>query len=128
MELQTQLDDKHVTLDISDAAREWLAIHGYDVKMGARPMARLIQDKLKKPMAEEILFGSLSHGGGTVTVDVDAVEDKLTIEVNAKHAQPAWSALIRKREKTKKPLIAAFLLLTRGIFLSVLPFQQGLGD
>jgi ATP-dependent Clp protease ATP-binding subunit ClpA len=89
MELQTQLDDKHVTLEISDEAREWLAIHGYDVKMGARPMARLIQDKLKKPLAEEILFGSLSHGGGTVDVDVDAIEDKLVIEVKAKHAQPA---------------------------------------
>ena len=91
MELQTQLDDKHVTLEISDEAREWLAIHGYDVKMGARPMARLIQDKLKKPLAEEILFGSLSHGGGTVDVDVDAAEDKLIIDVKAKpkHAQPA---------------------------------------
>ena len=89
MELQTQLDDKHVTLEISDEAREWLAIHGYDVKMGARPMARLIQEKLKKPLAEEILFGSLSHGGGTVDVDVDTIEDKLIIEVQAKHAQPA---------------------------------------
>ncbi len=90
MELQTQLDDKHVTLEISDEAREWLAIHGYDVKMGARPMARLIQEKLKKPLAEEILFGSLSSGGGTVEVDVDSIEDRITIEVKAKQAvQPA---------------------------------------
>lgn len=89
MELQTQLDDKHVTLEISDEAREWLAIHGYDVKMGARPMARLIQEKLKKPLAEAILFGELSHGGGTVEVDVDDIEDKITIEIKAKQAQPA---------------------------------------
>ena len=90
MELQTQLDDKHVTLEISDEAREWLAIHGYDVKMGARPMARLIQDKLKKPLAEEILFGTLSNGGGTVEVDVDSLEDKITIAVKARQAaQPA---------------------------------------
>jgi len=90
MELQTQLDDKHVTLEISDAAREWLAIHGYDVKMGARPMSRLIQEKLKKPLAEEILFGALASGGGVVEVDLDPVEDKLDIEIKAKQAaQPA---------------------------------------
>lgn len=85
MELQTQLDDKHVTLEVSDDARGWLAIHGYDVKMGARPMARLIQDKLKKPLAESILFGDLSSGG-TVTVDVDQMADDITISVKAKEA------------------------------------------
>ncbi len=91
MELQTQLDSKHVTLEITDDAREWLAIHGYDVKMGARPMARLIQEKLKKPLAEEILFGALSHGGGIVEVDVDALNDELDIEIKAKQStqQPA---------------------------------------
>jgi ATP-dependent Clp protease ATP-binding subunit ClpA len=88
MELQTQLDDKHVTLEISEDAREWLAIHGYDVQMGARPMARLIQDKLKKPLAEAILFGDLSHGGGTVEVDLDPINDQLEIEITAKQ-QPA---------------------------------------
>ncbi len=63
VQLQSQLDEKGVQLDIDDKAREWLANHGYDVKMGARPMARLIQDKLKKPLAEKVLFGELSHGG-----------------------------------------------------------------
>ena len=57
--------------------------------MGARPMARLIQEKLKKPLAEAILFGELSHGGGTVAVGVDNIEDKITIEIKAKQAQPA---------------------------------------
>jgi ATP-dependent Clp protease ATP-binding subunit ClpA len=57
--------------------------------MGARPMARLIQEKLKKPLAEAILFGELSHGGGTVEVDVDDIEHKITIEIKAKQAQPA---------------------------------------
>jgi ATP-dependent Clp protease ATP-binding subunit ClpA len=92
MELQTQLDTKHVTLEITDDAREWLAIHGYDVKMGARPMARLIQEKLKKPLAEEILFGALSHGGGVVEVDLDPINDELEIEIKAKQSsaqQPA---------------------------------------
>ncbi len=92
MELQTQLDTKHVTLEITDDAREWLAIHGYDVKMGARPMARLIQEKLKKPLAEESLFGALSHGGGVVEVDLDPINDVLEIEIKAKQSsaqQPA---------------------------------------
>jgi ATP-dependent Clp protease ATP-binding subunit ClpA len=90
MELQTQLDEKRVTLEISEEAREWLAINGYDEKMGARPMARLIQEKLKKPMAEEILFGSLSSGGGTVSVDVDPYKDQLSIEISTRQSlQPA---------------------------------------
>jgi len=71
IQLQTQLDGKHVTLDITDAARDWLAVNGYDEKMGARPMNRIIQEKLKKPLAEMVLFGDLSDKGGAVTVDVE---------------------------------------------------------
>jgi ATP-dependent Clp protease ATP-binding subunit ClpA len=77
-ELQTQLDDKRVSLDISDDAREWLAINGYDEKMGARPMARIIQDKIKKPLAELVLFGALSDKGGSVRVDVE--DGELVVE------------------------------------------------
>ena len=62
-ELQGQLDDKRVLLNVSQQAREWLAEHGYDEKMGARPMARLVQEKIKKPLAEKILFGRLNQGG-----------------------------------------------------------------
>ena len=90
MELQTQLDDKRVTLEISEDAREWLAVKGYDEKMGARPMARLIQEKLKKPLAEDILFGALSNGGGTVAVDLDPYSDQLVLDIKAKQdLQPA---------------------------------------
>lgn len=70
MQLQTQLDDKKITLDITDKARDWLAVNGYDEKMGARPMARIIQEKIKKPLAELVLFGKLSENGGTVTISV----------------------------------------------------------
>ncbi|GIX30792.1 MAG: ATP-dependent Clp protease ATP-binding subunit ClpA [Porticoccaceae bacterium] len=63
VELQAQLDDKRVVLEVDEAAREWLARHGYDDKMGARPMARLIQEKVKKPLANEVLFGELASGG-----------------------------------------------------------------
>ncbi len=85
VELQSQLDDKKVTLEVTDAARQWLAEHGYDEKMGARPMARLIQEKVKKPLAEAVLFGSLSEGGGTVQVDVDAENKELDIHIQGKN-------------------------------------------
>jgi ATP-dependent Clp protease ATP-binding subunit ClpA len=65
-ELEAQLQEKGVALDVEDSAREWLAEHGFDAKMGARPMARLIQDNIKKPLAEELLFGRLSKGGNLV--------------------------------------------------------------
>ncbi|EXJ11842.1 ATP-dependent Clp protease ATP-binding subunit ClpA [Nitrincola nitratireducens] len=80
-ELQAQLDDKAVVLDVSEAARSWLAEHGYDDKMGARPMRRLIQEKIKKPLAEMILFGELSEGGGEVHIDVCDSEICLTCEM-----------------------------------------------
>ncbi len=70
MELEIQLEPKHVVLEIDDEARAWLASHGYDKKMGARPMARLIQEQIKRPLAEELLFGKL-HQGGHVLVTVD---------------------------------------------------------
>ena len=62
-EVQGQLDAKQVNLHVDDDAREWFAEHGYDVNMGARPMARLISDKVRKPLANEILFGQLVDGG-----------------------------------------------------------------
>ena len=69
IELETQLHEKNVTLSATPPARDWLAQHGFDPLMGARPMARLIQDKIKRPLADELLFGKLV-GGGRVSVDV----------------------------------------------------------
>ncbi|MFP5344834.1 MAG: AAA family ATPase, partial [Gammaproteobacteria bacterium] len=63
IELEEQLDEKHVALDVDFAARAWLAKHGFDPVMGARPMARLIQEHIKRPLAEELLFGKLASGG-----------------------------------------------------------------
>ncbi|NND59104.1 MAG: ATP-dependent Clp protease ATP-binding subunit ClpA [Gammaproteobacteria bacterium] len=63
VELESQLTDKNVTLELDDAARSWIAERGYDPKMGARPMARVIQEYVKRPLAEELLFGKLSEGG-----------------------------------------------------------------
>jgi len=76
VELETQLDEKKVELDVTDAARKWLAKHGFDLLMGARPMARLIQEHIKKPLADAILFGGLQKGGAAV---IDCVDDKLVM-------------------------------------------------
>ncbi|MCG3728242.1 ATP-dependent Clp protease ATP-binding subunit ClpA [Vibrio cincinnatiensis] len=77
VELQVQLDARGVSLEVSEVARHWLAIKGYDRDMGARPMGRVIQDKLKKPLANELLFGSLVDGG---TVKIDLTDDQLTFK------------------------------------------------
>ncbi len=78
IELEAQLEQKKVTVECSDEAREWLAVHGYDKIMGARPMARLIQDKIKRPLAEELLFGSLVNGGNVI---VTMKNDDIHVEV-----------------------------------------------
>jgi ATP-dependent Clp protease ATP-binding subunit ClpA len=65
-ELEAQLQEQQVSVEVDEGARLWLAEHGYDPKMGARPMARLIQQRIKKPLAEELLFGKLERGGHLV--------------------------------------------------------------
>lgn len=79
-DLQVQLDKKQVSMELSSTARKWLAEQGYDQAMGARPMARVIQEQLKKPLANEILFGRLVHGGD---VRVDLVADTLNFEYHS---------------------------------------------
>jgi ATP-dependent Clp protease ATP-binding subunit ClpA len=77
VELQAQLDDRKVHIEVDQDAREWLAKKGYDALMGARPMARLIQEKIKRPLADDILFGRLVHGG---EVKITLKDDELTFE------------------------------------------------
>ena len=90
VELQVQLDQKGVSLEVSQEARNWLAEKGYDRAMGARPMARVIQDNLKKPLANELLFGSLVDGG-QVTVGLAQAKNDLTYDFQsaAKHTPEA---------------------------------------
>ena len=76
LELETQLADKNVVITVDESARAWLAKHGYDPAMGARPMARVIQDNIKKPLADEILFGRLAKGG---EVNVKEKDGKLVL-------------------------------------------------
>ena len=88
LELETQLADRDVTFDLTPEATRWLGEKGYDDAFGARPLARVIQDNIKKPLADEILFGKLKDGG-TVRVLLDREKDKLAFEfVPAAEAKP----------------------------------------
>jgi len=78
-ELENALEEKNVSLIVSDSARKWFAKNGYDNKMGARPMERLIEREIRKPLADELLFGKLSEGG---TVKVSANKDKISLEIS----------------------------------------------
>ena len=88
IELETQLQDKNVTLEVTAEARDWLGEHGFDPSMGARPMARVIKDSIKKPLAEELLFGCLASGG---FVRVGVTEDGLSFDIREEEceAEPA---------------------------------------
>ena len=76
-ELENQLEEKRVTVELSAPAREWLAEHGFDPTMGARPMARVIQEHIKRPLADELLFGRLAEGGHVV---IHAGADGITLD------------------------------------------------
>src|SRR5450432_3071435 len=100
LELEAQLADRDVTFDLTPEATRWLGEKGYDDAFGARPLARVIQDNIKKPLADEILFGKLK-GGGTVRVLLDREKDKLAFEfVPAAEAKPRAP---KASSKGKKP-------------------------
>lgn len=80
IELEMLLQEKHVSLSATPTARDWLARHGFDPLMGARPMARVIQDKIKRPLADELLFGKLVNGG---RVSIDVRDDELFVETQS---------------------------------------------
>jgi ATP-dependent Clp protease ATP-binding subunit ClpA len=79
VEVESQLEQKGVQIALDDAARAWIAQKGYDPKMGARPMARIIQEHIKRPLAEELLFGRLANGG-TVRISVSKDGSKLDLD------------------------------------------------
>lgn len=88
VELQAQLDEKRVVIDVDEPARHWLVAKGYDERMGARPMALVIKDQIKKPLAELVLFGELSEQGGTVYVTVNPKGDALQLTCEARQKTP----------------------------------------
>ena len=96
LQLEAQLMDRHVTIELTKAAAQWLANRGYDEKMGARPLGRVIQEHIKKPLAEELLFGKLSKGG---IVKVGVLKGELTLKLEGP-AKPQLSG-------DKPPLLTA---------------------
>ncbi len=82
LELEAQLVDRDVTIELDARARKWLAKHGHDPSMGARPMARLIQERVKKPLADELLFGKLANGG---RVKVSEKNGELTFSLQGRN-------------------------------------------
>ncbi|MES1930097.1 ATP-dependent Clp protease ATP-binding protein ClpA [Salinisphaera dokdonensis CL-ES53] len=86
LQLEAQLEARGVELTVESEARSWLAHRGYDVKMGARPMARVIQDYIKKPLAEELLFGRLANGGQVV---VRVADDEIELDVSPREVAEA---------------------------------------
>jgi len=88
LQLELQLAEQNVHIQFDTDAREWLARRGYDKLMGARPMARLLQEKVKQPLAEELLFGKLAHGG---EVHVSVKDDALAFELTPAAPRPAKS-------------------------------------
>jgi ATP-dependent Clp protease ATP-binding subunit ClpA len=89
IELELKLEKRHVNIDISTKARSWIAANGYDAKMGARPLARLIQEHINKPLADELLFGKLMNGG---SVHVELAGDKSGLKLSFK---------VRRKSKKK---------------------------
>ena len=79
-ELEAVLEKKNISLMVSEQARQWFAKHGYDLKMGARPMSRLVEKEIRKPLADELLFGQLMNGG---TVKVGVKKDKITLVIQS---------------------------------------------
>ena len=97
LQLEAQLMDRNVTFELSSDAAEWLGVRGYDEKMGARPLARVIQEEIKKPLADELIFGKLSKGG---IVKVTLKEDKIDLQI----IEPEMT---RITEKKKPKLLTA---------------------
>jgi len=96
LQLEAQLMDRHVAIEMTDKAASWLADKGYDDKMGARPLARVIQEHIKKPLAEELLFGKLSKGG---LVIVSVKNNKIKLDLKGPEK--------RKISRNKPPLLTA---------------------
>jgi ATP-dependent Clp protease ATP-binding subunit ClpA len=105
LQLEAQLADRNVTIELTEDASRWLIEHGYDEQMGARPMARVIQEHVKKPLSDEVLFGKLK-GGGHVRVVLTTDEQgtkKLGFEFPEGPITPRPEKVVRKKPKRRRP-------------------------
>ncbi len=109
LQLEVQLADRDVTIELSEPAKAWLIQHGYDEQMGARPMARVIQEHIKKPLADEVLFGKLKGGGHVRVVLVkdeaaaEAGQEKIGFEYVEGPVTPKPEKLPGARKRKPKP-------------------------
>jgi ATP-dependent Clp protease ATP-binding subunit ClpA len=85
LQLEAQLSDRNVTFSLTNDSREWLAKKGYDPQFGARPLSRVIQEHIKKPLSDELLFGKLKKGGH---VTVSLKDDKLAFDIESEPPRP----------------------------------------
>ena len=97
MQLEAQLADREVTIELTTAARDLLGELGYDPAMGARPLGRVIQDKIKKPLSEELLFGDLQDGGD---VKVDVKDGEFTFKSNKRSGKSVTKNSVKKLPKS----------------------------
>ena len=104
LQLEAQLSDRNVTFELTEAATAWLAKYGYDEHFGARPLGRVIQEHIKKPLAEELLFGKLTKGG-VVKIGVDEKADKLSFEI-FELKEPTSRGKSGEPDETKEPELA----------------------
>jgi ATP-dependent Clp protease ATP-binding subunit ClpA len=105
MQLEGQLSDRNVTIELTQAAREWLAKRGYDKRMGARPLGRVIQQEIKKPLADHLLFGDLITGGH-VKVDIADGKPVFTITAAKPGVKPKNEDDDETGEEPKEPVVA----------------------
>jgi ATP-dependent Clp protease ATP-binding subunit ClpA len=105
LQLEAQLGDRDVTIELSEEATKWLIHHGYDEQMGARPMARLIQEHIKKALADEVLFGKLKAGGHVrvIVVKDEADADKLGFEYLEGPVTPKPEKIPEAKPKRRSP-------------------------
>src|SRR5919109_1500800 len=105
LQLEAQLGDRDVTIELSEEATKWLIKHGYDEQMGARPMARLIQENIKKPLADEVLFGKLKSGGHVrvITATDESGFDKLGFEYLDGPVTPKPEKIPEAKRKRRSP-------------------------
>ncbi|EJN15945.1 ATPase family protein associated with various cellular activities (AAA), partial [Bradyrhizobium sp. YR681] len=107
LQLEAQLGDRDVTIELSEPAKTWLVQHGYDEQMGARPMARVIQEHIKKPLADEVLFGKLKSGGHVRVVlvkdEADETKEKIGFEFVEGPVTPKQEKLPARKRPPGKP-------------------------
>jgi ATP-dependent Clp protease ATP-binding subunit ClpA len=106
LQLEAQLGDRDVTIELSEEATKWLINHGYDEQMGARPMARLIQENIKKALADEVLFGKLKTGGHVRVIaakDEETGAEKLAFEYLEGPITPKPEKIPEAKPKRRSP-------------------------